>query len=119
MWNEIERLIPAVELHAYEKDAAVFRQDGAVVVIFKERAPDDFRKMHPDALAVWQRERGLVFVLLKELEDYLRLRRTDCAFAVAVGRIIAHELEHVQRGSGEHDKSGLFKAKLSREDLLR
>ena len=117
-WKEIERLTPGVELHAYEPDAAVFQQDGEVVVIFKERAPSEFRKLHPDALAVCQRERGLVFVLVREIEDFLKVNRTEPAFRIAVGRIIAHELQHVQRGA-PHDEAGLFKPQLSREDLLR
>jgi len=117
-WREIKRLQPGIELRAYEQDGSVYQGPTDVVVIFKDRAPTDFRTAHPNAIAVYSRRRRLAFVILKDMEEWLGLNRTQPQFQIALGRVIAHELEHSKRESHEHDQDGFFRSRYRQEDLL-
>jgi hypothetical protein len=117
MWEEVRRLTPWADLRTYDAGAAVLtREPGDVVVIYSERAPDEMRRR--GVLGKAKADRRLVFVFLGDLERLLRLPRGTHAFQVALGRVVAHELEHVRRGAGGHDERGWFVACLGREDLL-
>jgi hypothetical protein len=116
-WEEVLRLTPWAQLRQYDPHADVVeREPGDVVVIYDERAPDQARRR--GVLALAKVERHLVFVFLADLEALVRHPRGTRAYQVALGRVVAHELEHVRRGSRDHERSGWFVACLGREDLL-
>ena len=54
-------------------------------------------------LAAAEIERRVAFVFMRDLERAAGLGRGDPRFQVALGRAVAHELEHVGRGTREHD----------------
>lgn len=117
MWDEVRRLAPWAELRSYDPaSATVTRSPGEVLVMYSERAPEEMRRR--GVLAKAKVERRLVFVFVEDLERLLRLPRGTRAFQVSLGRVVAHELEHLRRGAGGHDERGWFTACLGREDLL-
>lgn len=110
--GEIVRLAPYASVFVYEGDQVRRDPTRDVVVIYMDRAPDHLRRRN--ALAVAYYEKRIVAVFVRDLEDYLRTNRGDPVFRIALGRVIAHELEHVRRQTDQHDADGFFKACLSR-----
>ena len=119
--QEIERLVPGVVTQEYAGDK-VKLDPGDALVIFLDRCPKAVAEIHRKGkaaglpLAVSRYDQRTVFVFIRDLEDALG---DDPRLKIALGRLVAHELEHVRRQSPEHDETGYFKACLSRDDLLR
>lgn len=119
--QEIERLTPGLVMREYSDDK-VKLDPGDVLVIFLDRCPKGVADIHRKGkavglpLAVSRYDQRTVFVFVRDLEDALG---DDPRLKIALGRLVAHELEHVRRQSAEHDETGYFKACLSRDDLLR
>jgi len=57
-------------------------------------------------------------VYIRKVERLLGTDLANPRVRIALGRIIAHELEHVRRQSAEHDSEGFFRPCFSREYLL-
>jgi hypothetical protein len=119
--EEIVRLTPGVVLQEYAGDK-VKLDAGDALVIFIDRCPKALAEINRKGtavglpLAVSRSDQRTVFVFIRDLEDALG---DDPRFKIALGRLVAHELEHIRRQSPEHDETGYFKACLSRDDLLR
>jgi hypothetical protein len=119
--EEIVRLTPGVVLQEYAGDK-VKLDAGDTLVIFVDRCPKALAEINRKGtavglpLAVSRSDQRTVFVFIRDLEDALG---DDPRFKIALGRLVAHELEHIRRQSPEHDETGYFKACLSRDDLLR
>jgi hypothetical protein len=70
-------------------------------------------------LATTDYENRLVVVFTRQVERAIgQGGRRSPFFAIALGRIIAHEAEHGRRQSAEHDRSGFFRACLSKKELV-
>lgn len=115
---EVHRLTPGAHLRPYQGDSVVRTEPAHVALVAVERAPDHARQRARVMVAVADHERRLVFVFVRDLEDYLRVPRVDPRYQVALGRVVAHELEHIRRRSRDHDRAGWFLACLTRDDLL-
>ena len=119
--QEVVRLTPGVVLQEYSGDK-VKLDAGDTLVIFTDRCPKALaeinRKGQPVGLplAVSRSDQRTVFVFIRDLEDALG---DDPRVKIALGRLVAHELEHIRRQSSDHDETGYFKAGLTRDDLLR
>ena len=119
--QEIARLTPGVILRKYSGDKVQLDASDTLVV-FVERCPKALAEIHRKRktvglpLAVSRYDQRTVFVFIRDLEDSLG---DDPRVKIALGRLVAHELEHVRRQSPDHDETGYFKACLSRDDLLR
>ena len=114
---EFNRIQPTIEVVSYKGRKTVELAPDAVLVFYVEEPPAD-RADLKDALAMALYERHRVYVFIKTLETQLRMNRSDPQFRVALGRVLAHEVEHVRRGVPGHDETGFFKACVSREYLL-
>jgi hypothetical protein len=112
-WKELIRLQPGADLTGYEGQP-VDLGPGDVVVVFGERYPGPGQSPLAD---VWL-EKRTVFLFLGDIEDHLGLARGDPVFKIAVGRTIAHELEHIRRNSHDHDPDGFFARCLGRKEML-
>lgn len=119
--QEIVRLTPGLVLQEYSGDK-VKLDPGDTLVIFLDRCPKAVAEIHRKGkavglpLAVSRYDQRTVFVFVRDLEDALG---DDPRLKIALGRLVAHELEHVRRQSHDHDETGYFKECLSRDDLLR
>jgi hypothetical protein len=119
--QEIVRLTPGVVMQEYSGDK-VKLDAGDALVIFLERCPKAVAEIHRKGkavglpLAVSRYDQRTVFVFIRDLEEALG---DDPRLKIALGRLVAHELEHVRRQSPDHDETGYFKECLSRDDLLR
>ncbi len=82
------------------------------IVLIREEAPKEIV-----ALGAAEIDKRVIAVFVKDLEKFLSLDRDNTRFKVAVGRILAHELEHVRRGNKKHDKQGWFRSCADRKWL--
>jgi len=118
--QEVVRLTPGVVTQEYSGDK-VSLGAGDTLVVFMDRCPKGLAAINRQTqavglpLAVTQYDKRTVFVFIRDLEDALG---DDPRLKIALGRLIAHELEHLRRQSSEHDKTGYFKACLTRDELL-
>jgi len=118
MWEQVRRRHPRAELRAYDGspfDVSRSRGD-AIVVYCNDQPPNVPRGGVAGAMA--DLASGLVLVCVRDVRAFLRLRWDDPRLGVAIGRLIAHELEHVRRGSRAHDRRGWFRACARPEDLV-
>jgi hypothetical protein len=115
-WKEVERLTPGVKLVQYEGTGLWRDADDVIIVYTDDKAPQPFKDRVLLARADYKER--IVFVHVKDMESYLELNRRAPRFQIALGRVVAHELEHVRRQTGTHDTTGWFQACLSREDML-
>jgi hypothetical protein len=119
--QEIVRLTPGLVMQEYSGDK-VKLDAGDTLVIFLDRCPKAVAEIHRKGravglpLAVSRYDQRTVFVFIRDLEEALG---GDPRLKIALGRLVAHELEHVRRQSPDHDETGYFKECLSRDDLLR
>jgi hypothetical protein len=119
---ELVRLQPEAQV-SYYSGPSVDRLPSEPLVIFVDRCPREVREgyarlNHPAPLAAALLSTSTVFVFVRDLEDYLGMPSSDPRFRLALGRVIAHEVEHVRRGSPDHDKRGFFQSCLSRTEML-
>lgn len=119
---EMSRLAPSVEVAYYTGDR-VERYPSEPLVIFVDRCPKEVREGYaragqPAPLAAALLATHTAFVFVRDLEDYLGMPASDPRFRIALGRVIAHELEHLRRNSPDHDAKGFFKACLGRDEML-
>jgi hypothetical protein len=107
--REVRRRHPRAALRQYVGDPPhVSRERRAAVVIYCCDQPP--RGPRGVALGMADLRSGVVLVFVRDLRRYLRLRRwDDPRLDVAIGRVIAHELEHLRRGDGAHDRAGWFR----------
>jgi hypothetical protein len=119
--REVLRRHPRAVLRPYRGtfDAAVRRRaDGEVVVGYDPEPPREF--VGPDDLGHAYLSAGAALVFTREVMAECRIGDwEDPRVAVAVGRVLAHELEHVRRGVTRHDARGWFAPYVSRATLLR
>lgn len=104
----------------------VRRAAGEIVLLIKDETPAEWRRErdpHYGAVAAADPERRLIFVFEKDLQRNLGLNRTDPLYRIALGRVIAHEVEHLRRAAAGlppgHDESGWFRACPSRDEMTR
>lgn len=116
--QELKRLVKNIVPKQYVAGQDIhYNPTTDVVVLYRESAPEDIRSER--AAAAFDRERRMVFVFIGDMERLLNVKRSDPRFAVALGRAIAHEVEHARHGPGQHDSEGFFKGELTREQMLQ
>lgn len=119
MWEEVLRRHPRTVLQEYGGELPRPDRRSAVVAFCCDQPPYVPRRGGGVALGMTDPARRAVLVFTRDLRLALRLRRwDDPRLDVAIGRVIAHELEHLRRGSGAHDRRGWFRACASPADLL-
>lgn len=116
MRQELARFEPTLELERYSGKSVERDPSRDVVVVYMEDAPADFREKGALAAAVYGKR--MIYVFVRDLERYLSINKGDPRFRIALGRILAHELEHVRRQRPGHDAQGYFKACLSKDEML-
>src|SRR5689334_11629132 len=112
--QEAKRLTPWARFETYQGDAVEQGPDQVAVLFTNRRATGVFA----GAVGIALYDRGLVLVFMRDLEDALGKNRGDPMFKVALGRVVAHELEHVRRGKPGHDETGYFAACPTRDNML-
>jgi hypothetical protein len=118
---EVLRRHPGARLRPYGGSPLdVRRRPGDVLVIY---CTDPLRAPHGGGVAVGVtvpgHESRAVLVFVVNLMSSLRLRPGDAGLNVAIGRTVAHELEHVRRGKPGHDRRGWFRRCADLDDLRR
>src|SRR5260370_11959680 len=94
---------------------SVLRTWGGGVVVCEARAGLGPR----GRLAATDYQRRLIVVYLRKVERLLGTDLANPRVRIALGRIIAHELEHVRRQTAEPDSEAFFRPYSSPHYLLR
>lgn len=109
---ELRRLQPDVELGTYDPHeisagpcdvVAGFRLDHAEGGVLAQAVPSARR----------------IYVFTRDVERAIRKDAAHPIYQIALGRLLAHELEHVRRGAGSpHDTKGFFAACLTPRTMV-
>src|SRR6266446_1480238 len=116
---EVRRRHPGARLEPYDGSPFdVRRRRGDVLVIPCSDTPPGAPR---DGVAVGTCDRAsrTVLVLTTNLAGFLCLRPGDARLDVVLGRTVAHEMEHLRRGTRGHDRRGWFSRCVDLDDLRR
>ena len=107
---------PRASVREYDGDpTTVARARGDVLVIYCATPP---RGGPRNAIGMTEHRSRVVLIFTRFMRDALRLRWADPRLPTAIGRTIAHEVEHLRRGTRGHDRSGWFTACGTPDELL-
>lgn len=129
VWREVLRRHPRVVLRYYAgtfDDVLRRRRPGEVVLAFGDppirrrgRNRDPFGLAGCYGVCYTVPRVAIVFAGVVKADCRVR-RRYDPRLGTAIGRMAAHELEHLRRPPGHaHDRGGWFRARYSPEALVR